>query len=135
MFIHIFGICQCYVRRGRIENPCAKTVRNHSFRHKASAWQRSPSRKGLKKKTARHAEADCVNPEERSIRVRVQARQTRKIEIHGGEKRIVSFLENEKENAKMKIPPLSHTFRSAGFINPREIWSKAKEMSTEVDEA
>ena len=41
----------------------------------------------------------------------------------------------EKENAKMEIPPLSYTFRSAGFINPREIWSKAEEMSTKVDEA
>ena len=35
----------------------------------------------------------------------------------------------------MEIPPLSHTFRSAGFINPRAIWSKAEEMSTGVDEA
>ena len=51
------------------------------------------------------------------------------------EKRITNFLEKEKENAKMEIPSLSHTFRSAGFINPGAIWSKAKEMSTEVDEA
>ena len=35
----------------------------------------------------------------------------------------------------MEIPSLSHTFRSAGFINPGVIWSKAEEMSTEVDEA
>ena len=35
----------------------------------------------------------------------------------------------------MEIPPLSHTFRSAGFINPGVIWSKDKEMSTDVDEA
>ena len=35
----------------------------------------------------------------------------------------------------MEIPPLSHTFRLADFINPREIWSKAEEMSIEVDEA
>ena len=35
----------------------------------------------------------------------------------------------------MDIPLLSHTFRSAGFINPRAIWSKAEDMSTEVDEA
>ena len=34
----------------------------------------------------------------------------------------------------MEIPPLSHTFRSAGFINLGAIWSKAKEMSTKVDE-
>ena len=51
------------------------------------------------------------------------------------EKRIASFLGKEKENAKMEIPPLSHTFRSAGFINPGAIWSKAEEMSTEVDGA
>ena len=35
----------------------------------------------------------------------------------------------------MEIPLLSHTFRSACFINPGVIWSKAEEMSTEVDEA
>ena len=35
----------------------------------------------------------------------------------------------------MEIPLLSHTFRLAGFINPGAIWSKAEEMSTEVDEA
>ena len=35
----------------------------------------------------------------------------------------------------MEIPPLSHTFRSVGFINPEAIWSKVEEMSTEVDEA
>ena len=35
----------------------------------------------------------------------------------------------------MEIPPLSHTFRSTGFINPEVVWSKDKEMSTEVDEA
>ena len=51
------------------------------------------------------------------------------------EKRIASFFGNEKENTKMEIPPLSHTFRLVGFINPRAIWSKAEEMSTEVDEA
>ena len=50
------------------------------------------------------------------------------------EKRIASFLGKEKENAKIEIPLSSHTFRSAGFINPGAIWSKAKEMSTEVDE-
>ena len=50
-------------------------------------------------------------------------------------KRVASFLGKEKESSKMEIPPLSHTFCSAGFINPRVIWSKAEEMSTEVDEA
>ena len=51
------------------------------------------------------------------------------------EKRIASFLEKEKESTKMEIPPSSHTFRLASFINPRAIWSKAEEMSTEVDKA
>ena len=51
------------------------------------------------------------------------------------EKRIASFFRKEKENAKIEIPPLSHTFRSASFINPGAIWSKAEKMSTEVDEA
>ena len=45
------------------------------------------------------------------------------------EKRISSFLGKKKESAKMEIP------RSAGFINPRAVWSKDKEMSTDVDKA
>ena len=48
---------------------------------------------------------------------------------------IASFLEKEKESTKMEIPPSSHTFSSAGFINPGAIWSKAEEILTEVDEA
>ena len=35
----------------------------------------------------------------------------------------------------MDIPPLSHTFRSTGFINPRVVWNKDKEMLTDVDKA
>ena len=35
----------------------------------------------------------------------------------------------------MEIPSLSHTFRLAGFINPGVVWTKEKEMSTDVDEA
>ena len=35
----------------------------------------------------------------------------------------------------MEIPPLSHTFLSAGFINPEAILSKAEDMSIKVDEA
>ena len=85
MLIQIFGICLCHVCRGRGENPCAKTARNHSFKHKASARQRNPSREGLRKKTARHAEVDCCNPKEGSIRVRIQAQQVRKVEIQGKE--------------------------------------------------
>ena len=88
MLIQVSGICQCHVCRGRIENPYSKTIRNHSFRHKASARQRSLSRKGLRKKTTRHVEANCSNPKERPI--------------HGGEKRIASFLGKEKENTKME---------------------------------
>ena len=51
------------------------------------------------------------------------------------EKRIASFLGKEKENGKMEIPPLSHTFRSTGFINLGAVWSKVEEMLTEVDKA
>ena len=47
------------------------------------------------------------------------------------EKWIASFLKKEKESAKMEIPPLSHTFLSAGFVNSEVIWSKDKEMSTD----
>ena len=37
------------------------------------------------------------------------------------EKRITSFLEKEKKSTKLEIPPLSHTFRLASFINPGAI--------------
>ena len=37
------------------------------------------------------------------------------------EKRIASFLRKERESARIKIPPLSYTFRSTGFINPGAI--------------
>ena len=30
---------------------------------------------------------------------------------------------------------MSHTFRSTGFINPRVVWNKDKEMLTDVDKA
>ena len=33
----------------------------------------------------------------------------------------------------MEIPPLSHTFRSTGFINPMIVWSKDREMLTDID--
>ena len=51
------------------------------------------------------------------------------------EKRIASFLGKEKESTYMEILPLSHTFHSAGFINAGVVWSKDKEMSTDVYEA
>ena len=47
------------------------------------------------------------------------------------EKRIASFLEKEKKSAIMEIPPLSYTFRSAGFINPKAIQGKDKEISVD----
>ena len=55
-----------YVGEGA-KNPCAETVKNHSFRHKASARQRSPSQKRFTEKTVRHVKANCSNPEKRSI--------------------------------------------------------------------
>ena len=48
------------------------------------------------------------------------------------EKRIATFLGKKKENAKIEIPPLSHTFRSIGFIIPEAIQGKDQEIS--VDE-
>ena len=49
------------------------------------------------------------------------------------EKRIASFLGNKEENVRMKIPPLSHTFRSTDFIIPEAIQGKDREIS--VDKA
>ena len=37
------------------------------------------------------------------------------------QKRIASFLEKERESAKMVIPPLSSSFLSMGFVNPEMI--------------
>ena len=37
------------------------------------------------------------------------------------EKRIASFLGKKEEDARMEIPPLSHTFRSTDFIIPEAI--------------
>ena len=37
------------------------------------------------------------------------------------QKRIASFLEKERESARMDIPPLSSSFFSTGFINPEMI--------------
>ena len=51
------------------------------------------------------------------------------------EKRIASFLEKEKESARMEIPLLSYTFRSAGFINFEAIQGKDKGVSTDIDKA
>ena len=45
------------------------------------------------------------------------------------EKRSVSFIKKEKESARMEIPPLSYTFCSTGFINPKAIQGKDKEIS------
>ena len=130
MFIQISGICQRHLCRRKGESSYAKTIRNHPFRHKTSAWQRGPSWKGLRKKTTRHVKANCGNPEKRSIRVRVQAQQARKTEIHGRKKRgkLLAFSKKRKKSTKMEIPPLSHTFRSTGFINPGAVWSEDKKM-------
>ena len=49
------------------------------------------------------------------------------------DKRIVSFFGKKKENARMEIPSLSHTFRLAGFIILEAIQGKDREIS--VDEA
>ena len=49
------------------------------------------------------------------------------------EKRELLVSLGRKKKCKNRIPPLSHTFRSAGFINPKAIWSEDKEIS--VDKA
>ena len=89
----------------------------------------SPSGKGVGEEITRHAEADHCNLEEGSIRFRVQARQARqKFMEEKREKGIVSFLEKQKESARMKIPPLSYTFRLTGFINLEASQGKDKEI-------
>ena len=45
--------------------------------------------------------------------------------------RIADFLEKEKDSARMKIPPLSSSFLSTGFINPN--MSQGSEEEAMVD--
>ena len=49
------------------------------------------------------------------------------------EKRIASFLGKKEEDARVEIPPLSHTFHSVGFIILEAIQGKNQEIS--VDKA
>ena len=50
------------------------------------------------------------------------------------QKRIVSFLEKERENAKMDIPPLNYLFRSTGFIYPELIQGNGEKVMVDVAE-
>ena len=45
---------------------------------------------------------------------------------------IASFLEKEKDSARMNIPPLSSSFLSAGFINPDVIQGSEEEVMVNV---
>ena len=46
--------------------------------------------------------------------------------------RIVNFLGKEKDNARMKIPPLSSSFLSAGFINPNMSQGSEEEVMVDI---
>ena len=48
------------------------------------------------------------------------------------QKRIASFLENEREKTKMNIPPLSSLFISTGFINLEMIQGNEEEVMVDV---
>ena len=48
--------------------------------------------------------------------------------------RIANFLGKEKDNARMKIPPLSSSFLSAGFINPNMSQGSEEEVMIDVAE-
>ena len=50
-----------------------------------------------------------------------------------GRQRFASFFGKKEEKARMEIPSLSHNFRSVGFIIPKAIQGKDREIS--VDEA
>ena len=50
------------------------------------------------------------------------------------QKRIASFLKKERENTKMDIPPLSSSFLSMGFINPKMIQSNEEEVMVDIVE-
>ena len=61
-----------YVKEGaKIPVPKLSEVTHSGIRQVPG--KRSPSQKGFRKETARHAEANCSDPEERSVRGRVQA--------------------------------------------------------------
>ena len=46
--------------------------------------------------------------------------------------RIASFLEKERESVKMDIPPLSSSFLSADFIDPRMMQDNEEEVMVDV---
>ena len=48
---------------------------------------------------------------------------------------MASFLEKEKESAKLEIPPLNYSFISGGFVNPKVIRCKGKERAMDMEEA
>ena len=48
------------------------------------------------------------------------------------QKRVASFLGKKAESMKMDIPPLSSSFLSAGFINPKMIQDDDEEMMVET---
>ena len=50
------------------------------------------------------------------------------------QKRIASFFGKEGESAKMDIPPLSSSFFSAGFINPKLIQGNEEEVMVGIAE-
>ena len=100
MLFRILEICECHVCERRSESSCTKTFKNHPFRHKESAKQRRSSRKRVRKRTTRHIEANCCNPEEGLIRFRIQTRQARETEIYlkeEGKKNCQLSLEGEEK--------------------------------------
>ena len=50
------------------------------------------------------------------------------------QRRIANFLGKERESAKMDIPPLSSSFRSAGFIDLEMIQGNKEEVMVDVAE-
>ena len=66
-----------------------------------------------------------------SLGYKPDRRERQKFMEEKKEKRIASFFGNEKKKARMEIPPLSYTFRSVDFINPKAIQGKDKEISVD----
>ena len=65
---------------------------------------------------------------------KLDRRERQKLIEEKRQKRISSFLGKERESTKMDIPPLSSSFLSAGFINPKIIQGNEEEVMVDVAE-
>ena len=136
MFFQIPRVCKCHVRGGGIESLDAKIIMYHSCENNAIAWQRSPVGKGLGKRLQGMLRPiDVIQKRDRfGLGYKPDKRERQRFLEEKRQKRIAIFLEKERDNTKMDIPPLSSSFLSTGFINPDTIQGDKEEVMVDIAE-